>query len=194
MPSNDYNIMMDLPEEIEWESEPEEKNLSVKKPNRLVPVYGMGGTHMGANPKHISAEPEGEVPSFTQIRERFIKGGLDTYGLINELKRLVRIGAIEMSPKEIKAIVDAETRLAETVVKLSDIEGQVKGLQPTDDKTIVLQILNQTYNVLSDKFQQVRRLEDEKEVIDAEYVETTNMPESVSAEHQELLKKFNDKK
>jgi hypothetical protein len=184
--------MMDLPENIDWE-EPEEKTLSVKKPERVVPVFGMGGTHFGANPTHITAEPQGEVPSFDQIRERFIKGGLDTYGLIAELKRLVRIGAIEMSPKEIKAIVDAETRLAETVVKLSDVEGKVKGLTPTDDKTIVLQILNQTYNVLSDKFEQVRRLEDEKEVIDAEYVETTILPESVSAEHQETLKKFNNK-
>ena len=185
--------MMDLPENIDWE-EPEEKKLPYKVVTKVVPVYGMSGTHFGADPTHISAEPEGDVPTFDMIRERFIKGGLDTYGLINELKRLVRIGAIEMSPKEIKAIVDAETRLAETVVKLSDVEGKVKGLTPTDDKTIVLQILNQTYNVLSDKFEQVRKLEDEKETIDVEFVETTNLPESVSAEHQETIKKFNNQK
>jgi hypothetical protein len=179
----------DIPE---IEGPKKKKTAPWSKPAQVVPAFGMEGTFGGANPKYISSEPENrEVPSLDDIRARFIRGGLDSHDLVIELKRLVKIGAIPMTPKEIKAIIDAEVSLAETTVRLADTEGQVKGLKPLDDRGVVLQILNQTYNNIAGTLEAERHrrdeVQDKAETIDAEF---EPVPDGVSQEQFERIQKF----
>lgn len=185
------------PEEDELEDKPEGtsgKKKSWEKPAQVIPVYGMKGTFGKANPDHSNREPKNsELPTMDDIRTRFIQGGLDSHELIIEMKRLVRIGAIPMDPKSIKAIIDAEMSLAETTVRLADTEGKVKGLKPLDDRNVVLQILNQTYNLMGNIYQGERErrdmIHDKETVVDAEF-EPAPESEPVSGEHLETVQKF----
>jgi hypothetical protein len=183
---------------IDWEDNPKvvmehrdwEKGTYRDQP-APTPRFGLGGTFGGANPQHITAEPASPMLAFDQIRERFIRGGLDTFELVTEVKRLMRAGFIELNPRELKALVDAETKLAETVVKLADTEGKVPGLSQGDNKTLVLQVLNQTYNILADQMATARNTLDCKSSVIKE-LEATTVEVLPSTPEDEKLKKFRD--
>lgn len=141
------------------------------------PVFGMDGVFGGANPTHITAEPSSPLLAFEQIRERFVRGGMDSYELLTEVKRLMRAGFIELSPKEVKTVIEAETKLAETLVKLTDTENKLPGLNDTGSKTLVLQVLNQTYNILAGQMEQAREKIDGRSSIEIEMQRTPALNE-----------------
>jgi hypothetical protein len=115
----------------------EEKEVVVE---RIVPVWGMLGQHRGADPGHSPQLPVGRPKTLDEVRDLFAKGGLETYEIIQETKRLIKSGAIEMNLKNIAMLAKAEKDCQDVVMTGVDKKNE---LQNGANKNFVVQILNQ---------------------------------------------------
>ena len=124
----------------QYNMETVEKGKSSLSLARPIPVFGMRHvSHQGANPNACTPEPRSKKLTESEVRELILRHGLDTQGIIAELRRLIEIGAIAMTPDNIKKLVDAEKGNGELLLRSLDVDNKMNF---GDSKTIALQIIN----------------------------------------------------
>jgi hypothetical protein len=125
---------------------------------RIVPVWGLEGSYRGADPRHSAQLPAGRPRTLDEMRDIFAQGGMETYEIIQEMKRLIRSGAIELSPKNVSMLAKAEKDCQDVVLTGVDKKNELGG----GSKNLVVQILNQI--TAQDTTMTSRRLEEEKAI------------------------------
>lgn len=123
---------------------------------RIVPVWGLEGHYRGADPRHSAQLPSGRPRTLDEVREIFAQGGMETFAIIQEMKRLIRSGAIELSPKNVALLAKAEKDCQDVVIVGVDKKNELGG----GSKNLVVQILNQIAG--QDAAMTSKRLEEEK--------------------------------
>ena len=147
--------------------------LSLERP---VPVFGMRHTSFqGADPTADFLEPRSKKLTESEVRELILRHGLDTQGFIAELRNLVRLGGIPMTPDNIKKIVEAEKGNAEVLLRALDVDNK---MNMGDNKTIALQIINHVTNIADTGFTRANRKMREEPVIEASVVAVKGVEEA----------------
>lgn len=104
-------------------------------------VYGMEGARNGANPLMATVMPAQRRLTEEDVRQITLAIGMDNVGFSEELKRLVRIGALEHNPRNWALIVKSCKDNAEMMLLAATKGSKVGGLTG-DPKQFVLQIIN----------------------------------------------------
>lgn len=151
---------------------------------RIVPVWGLEGQYRGADPRHSSQLPTGRARTLDEVREIFAQGGMETYAIIQEMRRLIRTGAVELSPKNVSMLAKAEKDCQDVVLTSVDKKNELGG----GSKNLVVQILNQI--VGQDSVMTNKRLEAEDTV--KIQPNTPNTPEKLQLAKFKALKDATD--
>lgn len=113
------------------------KDVAKKK---LVPTFGMSGVHGGADPMRPMRIPERRKMSEEDIRQIVLAIGADNMAFTEEMKRLIRIGGIEFSPKNWALVVKACKDNAEMM--LGAVGDKLSSGLGGDPRQFVLQVIN----------------------------------------------------
>ena len=152
------------------------RSLSTARP---VPVFGMRHVSwQGADLNACLPEPRSKKLTESEIRELMVRHGLDTMGMIAELRRLIQIGALDMTPENIKKLVDSEKGNAEVILRALDVDNK---MPMGDSRTIALQIINNVTNVVDKGFSRARQNMDANPVIEASVVAIKHVGEAARA-------------
>lgn len=103
-----------------------------------IPVFGLKEEdgHEKANSSHIAGLPSSRTcKSVEDIKNMLVNGGLETYELVQEIKRLVKIGAIPLTPKNLSLLTKAEKDCSDVLLGNTEKNSE-------SSKNVVLQIIN----------------------------------------------------
>lgn len=116
-----------------------------------VPVFGLkeDDGHEQADPSHAPTLPSPRaIRTVEDIKNMLVNGGLETYELVQEIKRLVRIGAIPLTPKNVSLLTKAERDCSEVLLGQTDANNATS-------KSVVLQIIQNLNNEAEPKLKDV---------------------------------------
>lgn len=148
------------------------------------PVFGMVQTNMEADPNFDVGLPSGRSYTPEDLKAIFTAGGLQTYELICELKRLIKIGAVDLNPKNAALLAKAEKDVKSVVVGDDKKKAELK----EDGKNIILAIIQEISG--ADTNFSAKKLQ-ESDVID---VEVTPIDDEEVTERLARFKEHRDKK